>query len=141
IKAVIDWVDLTFEVNPSTCKFADKPNARSYIKSFLTSKTGTKHYIKHDESDIDQQGLAFTIRLHDIRNNEDLLKITHLLATQYGADYLQMKISSIELSLDFYNVPSRAFLSALHKSLKYSKTAENFRIYKYMKDDVRNKFT
>lgn len=141
IKAVIDWLDLTFEVNPSICKFADKPNARSYIKSFLTSKTGTKHYIKHDESDIDQQELAFTIRLHDIRNKEDLRKITHLLATQYGADYLQMKISSIELSLDFYNVPSRAFLNALHKSLKYSKTAENFRIYKYMKDDVRNKFT
>lgn len=141
IKAVIDWLDLTFDVNPSICKFAYKPNARSYIKSFLTSKTGTKHYIKHDESDIDQQGLAFTIRLHDIRNKEDLRKITHLLATQYGADYLQMKISSIELSLDFYNVSSRAFLSALHKSLKYSKTAENFRIYKYMKDDVRNKFT
>lgn len=137
IKAVIDWLDLTFDVNPSICKFAYKPNARSYIKSFLTSKTG----IKHDESDIDQQGLAFTIRLHDIRNKEDLRKITHLLATQYGADYLQMKISSIELSLDFYNVSSRAFLSALHKSLKYSKTAENFRIYKYMKDDVRNKFT
>lgn len=141
IKAVIDWLDLSFEVDPSHCSFAHKPNARSYIKSFLTSKTGTKHYIKHDESDIDQQGLAFTIRLHDIRNNKDLLKITHLLATQYGADYLQMKISSIELSLDFYNVPSRAFLSALHKSLKYSKTAENFRIYKYIKDDVRNKFT
>ncbi|CAM2983958.1 hypothetical protein [Acinetobacter celticus] len=141
IKAVIDWLDLSFEVNPSICKFAHKSNARSYIKSFLTSKTGTKHYVKYDESHIDQQGLAFTIRLHDIRNKEDLLKITHLLATQYGADYLQMKISNIELSLDFYNVPSRAFLSALHKSVKYSKTAENFRIYKYMKDDTRNKLT
>ncbi|MGB9190592.1 hypothetical protein [Acinetobacter sp.] len=141
IKAVIDWLDLTFEVNPSICKFAYKPNARSFIKSFLTAKTGTKHYVKHDESDIDQQGLAFTIRLHDIRNKEDLMKITHLLTTQYGADYLQMKISNIELSLDFYNVQSRAFLSALHKSIRYSRTAENFRIYKYMKDDVRNKFT
>ncbi|MCG2607849.1 hypothetical protein LZZ98_04760 [Acinetobacter sp. SM34] len=141
IKAVIDWLDLTFEVNPSICKFANKSNARSYIKSFLTAKTGTKHYVKHDESDIDQQGLAFTIRLHDIRNKEDLMKITHLLTTQYGADYLQMKISNIELSLDFYNVQSRAFLSALHKSIRYSRTTENFRIYKYMKDDVRNKFT
>lgn len=141
IKAVIDWLDLTFEVNPSICKFADKPNARSYIKSFLTSKTGTKHYVKHDESDIDQQGLAFTIRLHDIRKKEDLEQITHLLNKQYGVDYLRMKISSIELSLDFYNVPNRAFLSALHKSIKYSKTAENFRIYKYVKDDARNKFT
>lgn len=141
IKAVIDWLDLTFEVNPSICKFVYKPNARSYIKSFLTSKTGTKHYVKHDESDIDQHGLSFTIRLHDIRNKDDLMKITHLLAIQYGADYLQMKISSIELSLDFYHVPNRAFLNALYKSIKYSKSANNFRIYKYMKDDVRNKFT
>lgn len=141
IKAVIDWLDLTFEVNPSICKFAYKPNARSYIKSFLTSKTGTKHYVKHDESDIDQHGLSFTIRLHDIQNKDDLMKITHLLTTQYGADYHQMIISNIELSLDFYHVPNRAFLNALYKSIKYSKSAYNFRIYKYIKDDVRNKFT
>ena len=141
IKAVIDWLDLTLEVNPSICKFAYKPNARSYIKSFLTLKTGTKHYVKHDESDIDQHGLSFTIRLHDIRNKDDLIKITHLLATQYGADYHRMIISNIELSLDFYHVPNRAFLNALYKSIKYNKSANNFRIYKYMKDDVRNKFT
>ena len=141
IKAVIDWLDLTFEVNPSICKFAYKPNVRSYIKSFLTAKTGTRHYVKHDESDIAQNDLTFTIRLHDIRSKDDLLKIADLLETQYGADTLTMKISGIELSLDFYNVPNRAFLSALYKSIKYSKTAKNFRIYKYMKDDIRNKFT
>ncbi|WP_180116124.1 hypothetical protein [Acinetobacter sp. YH12140] len=141
IKAVIDWLDLTFEVNPSICKFAYKPNARSYIKSFLTAKTGTRHYVKHDESDIAQNNLTFTIRLHDIRSKDDLLKIAHLLETQYGADTLTMKISGIELSLDFYNVPNRAFLSALYKSLRYSKTAKNFRIYKFIKDDIRNKFT
>ncbi|WP_180182547.1 hypothetical protein [Acinetobacter sp. YH01020] len=141
IKAVIDWLDLTFEVNPSICKFAYKPNARSYIKSFLTAKTGTRHYVKHDESDIAQNDLTFTIRLHDIRSKEDLLKIAHLLETQYGANTLTMKVSGIELSLDFYNVPNRAFLSALYKSLRYSKTAKNFRIYKFIKDDIRNKFT
>ena len=141
IKAVIDWLDLTFEVNPSICKFAYKPNARSYIKSFLTAKTGTRHYVKHDESDIAQNDLTFTIRLHDIRSKDDLLKIAHLLETQYGADTLTMKVSGIELSLDFYNVPNRAFLSALYKSLRYSKSAKNFRIYKFRKDDIRNKYT
>lgn len=141
IKAVIDWLDLTFDVNPSICKFAYKPNARSYIKSFLTAKTGTRHYVKHDESDIAQNDLTFTIRLHDIRSKDDLLKIAHLLKTQYGADTLTMKISGIELSLDFYNVPNRAFLNALYKSLRYSKTSKNFRIYKFIKDDIRNKFT
>lgn len=141
IKAVIDWLDLTFEIDPSTCKFANKPNARSFIKSFLTAKTGTKHYVKHDESDIVQNNLTFTIRLHDIESKNDLLTITHLITTQYGANALKMKISSIELSLDFYNVSNRAFLSAIYKSIKYSKTAKNFRIYKYLKDDTRNKFT
>lgn len=141
VKAVIDWLDLTFEVDPNICSFANKPNARSYIKSFLTSKTGTKHYVKHDESEIHQNGFTFTIRLHDIHNKEDLHTITALLIKQYGAKYDQMKVSSIELALDFYNAPSRAFLSALHKSIKYSKTSENFRIYKYVKKDIRNKFT
>ena len=74
IKAVIDWLDLSFEVAPKICKFAFKKNARSFIKSFLTSKTGTKHYVKPDESDINQAGLLFTIRLHNLSSKEDLLK-------------------------------------------------------------------
>lgn len=140
IKAVIDWLDLSFEVNPSYCSFAYKPNARSYIKSFLTMKTGKKHYVKHDESDINQDGLVFTVRLHDIRSKADLLMITDLLEKQYGAEVPKMKIRNIELSLDFYNANSKGLLSALHKSLRYKATADNFRIYKYVKEDIRNKF-
>ena len=140
IKAVIDWLDLSFEVNPSHCSFAHKPNARSYIKSFLTMKTGKKHYVKHDDSDINQEGLVFTVRLHDIKNKADLLMIASLLEKQYGAETYRMKIHNIELSLDFYNANNRGLLSALHKSLRYQSTADNFRIYKYVKADIRNKF-
>ena len=140
IKAVIDWLDLSFEVNPSHCSFAYKPNARSYIKSFLTMKTGKKHYVKHDESDINQDGLIFTVRLHDIRSKDDLLMIADLLVKQYGAKTVRMKVRNIELSLDFYNANSKGLLSALHKSLRYKSTANNFRIYKYVKADIRNKF-
>lgn len=141
IKAVIDWLDLSFEVNPTICEFAFKKNARSFIKGFLTAKTGTKHYIKLDESDVYQAGLSFTIRLHNLRSKEDLLNIIQLLKNQYGANPLKMIITNIELSLDFYNVPSRGLLSALHKSLKYISTSNNFRIYKYMRGDSRNKLT
>lgn len=141
IKAVIDWLDLSFKVNPAICEFAFKKNARSFIKSFLTAKTGTRHYVKLDESDITQAGLSFTIRLHNLRSKDDLDKITHLLAKQYGADPLKMAVANIELSLDFYNAPNRGLLSALHKSLKYISTADNFRIYKYMQGDSRNKLT
>lgn len=140
IKAVIDWLDLAFEVNPSHCSFAYKPNARSYIKSFLTLKTGKRHYVKHDESDIQQEDLVFTVRLHDIRSKKDLMMIADLLEKQYGAKIDRMKIHNIELSLDFYNVNNKGLLSALHKSLRYQATADNFRIYKYVKDDIRNKF-
>ena len=140
IKAVIDWLDLSFEVDPSRCSFAHKPNARSYIKSFLTMKTGKKHYVKHDESDINQDGLIFTVRLHDIKSKADLLMIADLLEKQYGAEIFRMKIRNIELSLDFYNANNRGLLSALHKSLRYQATANNFRIYKYVKVDTRNKF-
>lgn len=140
IKAVIDWLDLAFEVDPSHCSFAHKPNARSYIKSFLTMKTGKKHYVKHDDSDINQEGLVFTVRLHDIKSKADLLMIADLLEKQYGAEILRMKIRNIELSLDFYNANNRGLLCALHKSLRYQVTANNFRIYKYVKADIRNKF-
>ncbi|MFY5774248.1 hypothetical protein [Acinetobacter johnsonii] len=141
IKAVIDWLDLSFEVDPTICGFTFKKNARSFIKSFLTAKTGTRHYVKLDESDIAQVGLSFTIRLHNLRSKDDLLKVTHLITTQYGADPLKMVVTNIELSLDFYNAPNRGLLSALHKSLKYITTADNFRIYKYMQGDSRNKLT
>ena len=140
IKAVIDWLDLSFEVDPSHCSFAHKPNARSYIKSFLTMKTGKKHYVKHDESDINQDGLTFTVRLHDIKSKSDLLMIADLVEKQYGAETHRMKIRNIELSLDFYNANNRGLLSALHKSLRYQATADNFRIYKYVIEDIRNKF-
>lgn len=33
IKAVIDWLDLSFEVNPTICEFAFKKNARSFIEA------------------------------------------------------------------------------------------------------------
>lgn len=140
IKAVIDWLDLAFAVNPSHCSFAYKSNARSYIKSFLTLKTGKRHYVKNDESDIEQEGLVFTVRLHDIRSKKDLMMIADLLKRQYGAEINRMKIRNIELSLDFYNANNKGLLSALHKSLRYQATANNFRIYKYVKEDIRNKF-
>lgn len=140
IKAVIDWLDLSFEVDSSRCSFAHKPNARSYIKSLLTMKTGKKNYVKHDESDINQDGLIFTVRLHDIKSKTDLLMIADLLEKQYGTEVSKMQIRNIELSLDFYNANSKGLLSALHKSLRYQATADNFRIYKYVKADIRNKF-
>lgn len=130
IEAVIDWLDLRFTVDPAVCSFHRAPEARSHIKAFLTRETGTRHYIKLDESDVTQDGESFIIRLHDIRNAKDLRQITGLLEAQYGARYDAMSIDAIELSLDLRGARNTALLVALHKSMVYSKNADKFRIYK-----------
>lgn len=130
IEAVIDWLDLRFTVAPAVCSFHRAPEARSHIKAFLTRETGTRHYIKPDESDVTQDGGSFTIRLHDIRNAKDLRQITGLLEAQYGARNDTMTIEAIELSLDFYGARNTALLVALHKSMLYAEDARKFRIYK-----------
>lgn len=130
IEAVIDWLDLRFTVDPAVCSFHKAPEARSHIKAFLTRETGTRHYIKPDDSDVTQDGESFTIRLHDIRNAKDLRRITDLLKVKYGAQYDAMTIEAIELSLDLYNARNTALLVALHKSMLYSEDASKFRIYK-----------
>ena len=130
IEAVIDWLDLRFTVDPAECSFHRAPEARSHIKAFLTRETGTRHYIKPDASDVTQDGESFTIRLHDIRNEKDLRRITGLLEAQYGARYDTMSIDAIELSLDLYGARNTGLLVALHKSMLYSEDADKFRIYK-----------
>lgn len=130
IKAVIDWLDLKFEVDPKVCAFVHRPDARSHIKNFMTRQTGIRHFVQNDDCDITKDGTAFTIRLHDIGSLKDLRQTTDLLAKQYGAEYRKMTIVGIELALDFYNVPSNGLLGALHKSIRYSGASDNFRIYK-----------
>ena len=134
--AVVDWLDLKFVVDPSKCKFYGKPDARSYIKAYLTKHTGIRHYIGAD-SEVVQDGASFTIRLHDVKNRKALRKITDLLREQYGCKVEEMTVEAIELAFDFYNAPSSAFLVALHKSLKYPKACSRMRIYK-TKGTTRN---
>lgn len=130
MKAVIDWLDLRFTVDPFQCSFYNDAKARSYIKSFITRQTGTRHYVVTDESQITQDGASFTIRLHDIRNAKDLNQITDLLHSQYGANHIAMKIEAIELSFDLYGGNSSAMVIKLHKAMQYPQTARLFRVYK-----------
>ena len=130
MKAVIDWLDLRFTVDPMRCAFYSDPKARSYIKSFITRQTGTRHYVAHDEKDIAQDGTYFTIRLHDIRNAKDLNRITSLLHSQYGATIEAMTIEAIELSFDLYGGNGSATVIKLYKAMQYPQAMKNFRIYK-----------
>lgn len=131
IKAVIDWLDLRFTVDPTVCKFYKAPDARSRIKGFITKRTGTRHYIASDENHITQDGASFTIRLHDVRNKKDLQAITDLLVEQYGAQREAMTIEVIELSLDFYGCDDgAAMVIKLHKAMRYPEDARLLRTYK-----------
>lgn len=128
--AVIDWLDLRFTVDPNVCMFYKEPKARSYIKAFITRSTGTRHYIAKDESQITQDGMSFTIRLHDVQNKKDLKKITNLLQKQYGAKIELMTVEAIELSFDLYGGDSSAVVIKLHKAMQYPQTARLFRVYR-----------
>lgn len=131
IKAVIDWLDLRFTVDPTVCKFYKAPDARSRIKEFITKRTGTRHYIASDDNHITQDGMSFTIRLHDVGNKKDLKVITDLLQEQYGAQREAMTIEAIELSLDFYGCDDgAAMVIKLHKAMRYPVDARLLRIYK-----------
>ncbi len=136
MKAVIDWLDLRFTVDPVRCTFHSDPQARSHIKSFITRQTDTRHYVATDESHISQEGASFTIRLHDIRNAKDLNRITGLLHSQYGANIEMMTIEAIELSFDLYGGNSSAMVIKLHKAMQYPKAARLFRVYKTTRKDI-----
>lgn len=130
VKAVIDWLDLQFTVDPTICKFYDELNARSRIKEFITKRTGVRHYIAPNEKHITQDGTSFTIRLHDIANKKELKLVTDLLTAQYGAKREAMTIEGIELSLDFYGGDSSAIVVNLHKAMQYPIDATLLRTYK-----------
>lgn len=131
IKAVIDWLDLRFTVDPIVCQFYKAPDACSRIKEFITKRTGTRHYIASDDSHITQDDASFTIRLHDVGNKKDLKVITDLLVKQYGAQREEMTIEAIELSLDLYGCnDGAAMVIKLHKAMRYPADARLLRIYK-----------
>ena len=124
IKAVVDWLQLSFEVDESNCKFTVMKDAHSRIKEFLTKKTGTAYYIEKES------WKTFTIKIHDVNNLKQLLPIISILEDHYGAQRDKMKVKAIELSHDFYNVKKKEFLIALYKSIQLPATADNMRIYK-----------
>lgn len=126
IKAVIDFLKLEFVSNVKTTRFK--------VKEILTKKTGTKHYTESDESGIQQENSSkFIITLHDVNDSKELKKIINLLVRHFKADLKDMRITNIELSLDFYNAQNNALLVALFKSLRLKEGSSNFRMYKNFK--------
>lgn len=120
VKAVVDYFKLEFKVESEVCDF------KHIRKTFKDAKICDNLHV--DESMKYER--KFIITLHDVNDKETLNDVVDLLSRQYNAKREDMTIKAIELSLDFYNVGNRGFLTALHKSMRYAKNDTNFRIYK-----------
>lgn len=128
VTAVIDWLALEFRVNTSVFAFKhpDKPfqDIRKLMKDHVVDPN---IYVLHSKEDRNK----FTIHLHDVARVEQLDKVIELLRIHYGASPHEMRITTLELSLDFWNVKTKAMLLALAKSVRLVASVEDkdFRVY------------
>lgn len=128
VTAVIDWLALEFRVNASAFVFKhpDKPfqDIRKLMKDHAVDPN---MYVLHSKSDRSK----FTIHLHDIARVEQLDRVIELLRVHYGASPHEMRITTLELSLDFWHVKTKAMLLALAKSVRAVASVEDkdFRVY------------
>lgn len=128
VTAVIDWLALEFRVNASAFVFKhpDKP-FQDIRKLMRDHAVDPNMYVLHSKSDRSK----FTIHLHDIARVEQLDRVIELLRINYGASPHEMRITTLELSLDFWHVKTKAMLLALAKSLRAVASVEDkdFRVY------------
>lgn len=114
IKAQVDFLDLYFEIG--------KSSTRHDIKKYLTEKTGVTHYISEYRN-------GFIIRLHDMKSMNELQRRIQYLH-HFDCNDDSFRIMEIELAVDFYRFKHRALVTALLKSIRLPRTAENFRVFK-----------
>lgn len=114
IKACVDFVDIYFQV--------EKQCSRHDIKKYLTEKTKIRHYIK-------ECGKGYIIRLHDMNSIHQINKRMEFL-NHFGLVKESLRITEVEVALDFYGYKHIALITALLKSMKLPNNAENLRIFK-----------
>ncbi|RKG30186.1 hypothetical protein [Acinetobacter tianfuensis] len=114
LKACVDFVDIYFQV--------EKQCSRHDIKKYLTEKTKIRHYIK-------ECGKGYIIRLHDMNSNH-LINQRIAYLNHFGLIKESLKITEVEVALDFYGYKHIALITALLKSLKLPNSANNLRLFK-----------
>lgn len=114
LKACVDFIDIYFQV--------EKQCSRHDIKKYLTEKTKIRHYIK-------ECGNGYIIRLHDMNSNH-LINQRIAYLNHFGLIKESLKITEVEVALDFYGYKHIALITALFKSLKLPNNTDNLRIFK-----------
>lgn len=125
VTACIDWLKLEFTVD-SMYKFGHPTKPFQDIRKFL------KDHGINDNAYVEQSQVnprTFTFDIHDIASLKQIDAILGLLREEYDAT--DMKIVTLELSLDFWNMKAKPLLLALAKSVRVgsSITDKDFRVY------------
>ena len=123
ITAVIDWLRLEINVSKAY-KFKRPTQPYNDIKDFLkTEGINENPYVKQTSS------CTFEIDLHDVESGKEYAKALNKLRHEY--EPISLKVTTLEVSIDFWNLSADAFLLALQKSVKITQLFENtdLRIY------------
>lgn len=123
ITAVIDWLRLEIIVSKAY-KFKRPTQSYNDVKDFLRSEGINENpYVKQTGNS------TFEVDLHDVKNGKEYAEILNKLRDEYEPSSL--KITTLEVSIDFWNLSAGAFLLALQKSVKITELFENtdLRIY------------
>lgn len=126
IKAVIDWLEIEMVVN-QFYNFKHPNQAFSDIRKFLKDNGINENaYVVQSKQNIYQ----FSFTIHDVESGKSFDNVLHLLRCEYSP--ISLKITRIELALDFWNMKSDPFLLALSKSLRVNQSVSDdaFRAYR-----------
>ena len=123
ITAVIDWLRLEITVSKAY-KFKRPTQPYNDIKDFLKAEGINENpYVKQTSN------CTFEIDLHDVESGKEYAKALNKLRHEY--EPISLKVTTLEVSIDFWNLSADAFLLALQKSVKITQLFENtdLRIY------------
>ncbi|RZG77455.1 hypothetical protein [Acinetobacter sp. WCHAc060025] len=123
ITAVIDWLRLEIIVSKAY-KFKRPTQPYNDIKDFLKAEGINENpYVKQASS------CKFEIDFHDVKNGKEYAETLKKLRDEY--EPISLKVATLEVSIDFWNLSTGAFLLALQKSVKITELFENtdLRIY------------
>ncbi|MFH7767711.1 hypothetical protein [Acinetobacter sp. BSP-28] len=128
IKPCIDFLHVEFET--------DEPQRYSDIKKYLTQHTKKASYIRpHNQQS--EMSTRFTVHLYDVINLKDLkARLDPLRHYIKDYDVNRLKVTQMELALDFYNARDD-LLIALFKSVLLRENAHNIRLFGKEKKHVR----
>lgn len=126
ITAVIDWLRLEILISEGY-KFKRSTQPYNDIKDFLKAKSiNDNPYVKQTG------GRTFELDLHDVSPGNDYINILNKLRAEY--EPRSIKVVTLEVSLDFWNVSASPFLLALQKSLRVDDRFKNTDLRTYNHD-------